>query len=102
MCGINAVGAQGSGCMFTLCHAPLKMAVLLHKTGNVCRVMITAVICFSRDHPLRGCSLDALMPLLWLLAFISCKGQVQIDYISLNILVMSTVFSRYSRKLGQP
>ena len=43
MCGINAVGAQGSGCMFTLCHAPLKMAVLLHKTGNVCRVMITAV-----------------------------------------------------------
>ena len=52
MCGINAVGAQGSGCMFTLCHAPLKMAVLLHKTGNVCRVMITAVsplyaTCFS-------------------------------------------------------
>ena len=44
MCGINAVGAQGSGCMFTLCHAPLKMAVLLHKTGNVCRVMITAVV----------------------------------------------------------
>ena len=43
MCGINAVGAQGSGCIFTLCHAPLKMAVLLHKTGNVCRVMITAV-----------------------------------------------------------
>ena len=30
MCGINAVGAQRSGCMFTLCHAPLKMAVLLH------------------------------------------------------------------------
>ena len=24
MSGINAVGAQGSGCMFTLCHAPLK------------------------------------------------------------------------------
>ena len=32
MCGINAVGAQGSGSMFTLRHAPLKMAVLLHKT----------------------------------------------------------------------
>ena len=47
MCGINAVGAQGSGCMFTLCHAPLKMAVLLHKTGNVCRVMITAVYNFG-------------------------------------------------------
>ena len=43
MCGINAVGAQGSGCMFTLCHAPRKMAVLLHKTENVCRVMNTAV-----------------------------------------------------------
>ena len=43
MCGTNAIRAQGSGCMFTLCHAPLKMAVLLHKTGNVCRVMITAV-----------------------------------------------------------
>ena len=34
-CGINALGAQGSGCMFTLCHAPLKMAVLLHKTEKV-------------------------------------------------------------------
>ena len=43
MCGINAVGAQGSSCMFTLCQAPLKMAVLLNKIGNVCRVMITAV-----------------------------------------------------------
>ena len=32
MCGINAIGAQGDGCTFTLCHAPLKMAVLLHKT----------------------------------------------------------------------
>ena len=35
ICGINAIGAQGSGCMFTLCHAPLKMAVLLHKTEKV-------------------------------------------------------------------
>ena len=31
MCGIIAVGAQGSGCMFTFCHAPLKAAVLLQK-----------------------------------------------------------------------
>ena len=46
-CGINAVGAQGSGCMFTLCHAPKKMAVLLHKTENVCRVMNTAVYLLS-------------------------------------------------------
>ena len=44
MCGINAVGAQGSVCMFTLCHAPLEMAVLLHKTEKVCRVMNTAVV----------------------------------------------------------
>ena len=45
MCGNNAVGAQGSGCMFTLCHAPLKMAVLLHKTQIVCRVMNMSVFC---------------------------------------------------------
>ena len=37
MCGINTVGAQGSGCMFTLCHAPLKMALLLHKMASVCK-----------------------------------------------------------------
>ena len=35
MCGINAVGAQGSGCMFTFCHAPLKIALLLHKMAKV-------------------------------------------------------------------
>ena len=34
MCGINAVGAQGSVCMFTFCHAPLKIALLLHKMAN--------------------------------------------------------------------
>ena len=34
MCGINAVGAQGCSCMSTFCHAPLKIAVLLHKTAN--------------------------------------------------------------------
>ena len=43
MCGINAVGAQGSGCMFTLCHDPLKMAFLLHKTEIVCRVILLSV-----------------------------------------------------------
>ena len=31
MCGINAAGAQRCGCMFTFCHAYLKMCVLLHK-----------------------------------------------------------------------
>ena len=34
MCGINAVGAQGRGCMFTLCHTSLKMGLLLHKMAN--------------------------------------------------------------------
>ena len=34
MCGINAVGAQGCGCMSKFCHAPKKIAVLLHKTEN--------------------------------------------------------------------
>ena len=31
--GINAVGAQGCGCMFRLCHTSLKMGLLLHKTS---------------------------------------------------------------------
>ena len=44
MCGINAVGAQGSGCMFTLCHAPLKMAVLLHKMASVCKQALMTVL----------------------------------------------------------
>ena len=35
MCGINAVGAQGSGCMFTFSHAPLNIALLLHKMAKV-------------------------------------------------------------------
>ena len=37
MCGINAVGAEGCGCMFTFCHAYLKMGVLLHKMAIVCK-----------------------------------------------------------------
>ena len=55
MCGINAVGAQGSGCMFTLCHAPLKMAVLLHKTEKVWDSFSETVI-QAADH----CSLILL------------------------------------------
>ena len=43
MCDINAVGAQGSGCMFTLCHAPLKMGVLLHKMASVCKQALMTV-----------------------------------------------------------
>ena len=43
MCGINAVGAQGCGCMFTFCHTPLKIAVLLHKMPKVPFVSVLAV-----------------------------------------------------------
>ena len=43
MCGINAVGAQGCGCMFTFCHAYLKMGVLLHKMAIVCNQKFMAV-----------------------------------------------------------
>ena len=43
MCGINAVGAQGCGCMFTFCHAPLKIAVLLHKMPKVPFISVLAV-----------------------------------------------------------
>ena len=43
MCGINAVGAQGCGCMFTFYHASLKIAVLLHKMPKVPFVLVLAV-----------------------------------------------------------
>ena len=35
MCGINAVEAQRRAFMFIFCHAPLKMAFLLHKEATV-------------------------------------------------------------------
>ena len=34
ICGINVLGAQGCSCMSTFCHAPLKIALLLHKMAN--------------------------------------------------------------------
>ena len=34
MCGINPVGGQGCGYMSTFCHAPLEIALLLHKMAN--------------------------------------------------------------------
>ena len=34
MCGNNALGAQGCGCMSTFFHTPLKIALLLHKMAN--------------------------------------------------------------------
>ena len=42
-CGINAVGAQGRGCSSLLCHAHLKMGVLLHKQANGRFILILAV-----------------------------------------------------------
>ena len=42
-CGINAVGAQGCSCMSTFCHAPLKIALLLHKMANECKQPLVAV-----------------------------------------------------------
>ena len=43
ICGINAVEAQGCGCMFTLCHDYLKMGVLLHKMAIVCNQTLLAL-----------------------------------------------------------
>ena len=42
-CGNNAVGAQGCKCMSTFCHAPLKIALLLHKMANECKQPVVAV-----------------------------------------------------------
>ena len=42
-CGINAVGVQGRGGCSSLCHAHLKMCVLLHKLATVRFDLILAV-----------------------------------------------------------
>ena len=43
MCGINASRGQEHGCRFTMCHASLKMALLLHKEGLVKTTVPTTV-----------------------------------------------------------
>ena len=43
ICSINVVGAQGCSCMSTFCHAPLKIALLLHKMAIVCNQTLLAV-----------------------------------------------------------
>ena len=51
-CVINAVGAQGRGCSSSLCHAHLKIGVLLHKEATVQFDLILAVyflLYFSND-----------------------------------------------------
>ena len=48
MRGIIAVGAQGCSCIFTICHAYLKMGVLLHKMAIVCKRRAMTVVVL--DH----------------------------------------------------
>ena len=50
MCGITAVGAQGRGCSSSLCHAHLKMGVLLHKQANERFILILAVHMEKQNH----------------------------------------------------
>ena len=44
MCGIHALRGQGHGCRFTMCHASLKMALLVHKVGLVTITVPTTVV----------------------------------------------------------
>ena len=62
--GINAVGAQGCGCMFRLCHTSLKMGLLLHKTEIVCSVMLLSVYpaAFSVDDVFKIIRIVLLIP----------------------------------------
>ena len=60
MCGIDAVEAQGCGCMFTFCHAYLKMGVLLHKMAIVCNQKFMAVdICSVRSKVMLSTKMQA-------------------------------------------
>ena len=43
MCGINASTSQWCGCIFILCYAHLKLALLLHKQGLVATGIATTV-----------------------------------------------------------
>ena len=47
MCGNNASRGQEHGCSFTMCHASLKMALLLHKEGLV-KTTVTITV-YSRN-----------------------------------------------------
>ena len=53
-CGINAVGAQGRGFSSLLCHAHLKMGVLLHKEASRRFIMILAVSAISQEFTTFG------------------------------------------------
>ena len=43
-CGINTLWTQGRGCMVTIYHTSLKMAILLHKEATVQFDLILAVL----------------------------------------------------------
>ena len=40
----NDVGAQRCSWLFTFCHAPLKITLLLHKMANECKQSVVAVV----------------------------------------------------------
>ena len=44
MCGINASREEEHGCRFTMCHASLKMGLLLHKEGLV-KTTVPITVC---------------------------------------------------------
>ena len=76
MCGINASRGQGHGCRFTMCHASLKMALLLHKVGLVSRLMSTTVGRLKKAKSLishvlnfRGCNFTQYIQQLLLVSF---------------------------------
>ena len=72
MCGINAVGAQGCGCMVRFCHASLKMAILLHKEATV-RFDPSESFMFSHGQSLVFTSNTLLR---WVSNLLSCTGTV--------------------------
>ena len=54
MCGINASRGQGRGCRFTMCHASLKMTLLLHTEGLVKTVLASIVRTLFWNESLTG------------------------------------------------
>ena len=53
MCGINASRVQGHSHMFTMCHASLKMVLLLYKEGLVKTTVPITVLPLGTIHKRR-------------------------------------------------
>ena len=65
-CGIIAVGAQGCSCMSTFCHAPRKIALLLHKMAIVCNQTSMAVAFKPKSMTLlQICTIREFIEILW-------------------------------------